>query len=83
MELIVEVLFEFIVEGCFKASSSKRLPKWVRFLLLSIIFVPLILLFFYISLNSNITFSVLCVLIGSAFFVAWIFLLVKVRRNEK
>lgn len=41
MDLIFEILLDLIIEGCFEASSNKKVPKVIRYPL-----IVLILLFF-------------------------------------
>ena len=56
LEDFVELIFEIIFEGVFDASSSKKAPKWLRSLLITIIVAVsggLFLLFLHIGMQKQ------------------------------
>lgn len=70
MELIFEILIELILEGTFKASKSKKIPKYIRYPLIIIIvafFIAVIGLILFtgaLILKENLTAGILIILIG-------------------
>ena len=65
MEFLMELLFELIFEGWFELSKSKKITKWIRYPLISLILLGFILVFLLIVLvgvliwKENICFSLL------------------------
>ena len=70
MDEIIEILLELIIEGGIEISGNKKISKWIRYPIITIIilfFTLIIGLFFFIGfsiLNENIQGGIIAILIG-------------------
>ena len=70
MDEIIEILLELIVEGGIEISGNKKISKWIRYPIITIIilfFTLIIGLFFFLGisiLNENIQGGIIAILIG-------------------
>lgn len=85
MELILEIIMEVILEGCFKAATCKKLPLFVRVtfaILLLVVYISLFGGLLYLGIKTN---SLILILLVSIVFILLttliIFKLVKKRRK--
>ena len=76
MDIIFEFIFELIVEGCIEGSKCKKIPKVLRFIMLSIVilfFGTIIGFLFYGGIRgfitNNIASGIFCTVI--AFFMVF------------
>lgn len=86
MELLLEVIGEFILEILMEARNNKNIPFPIRLFMiaiLSIFYIGIVFLFFIIGMNAlktNILLGILCMLIG--FFLAIFFIILLVKKKE-
>lgn len=82
MDILVEVIGEFILEILFEAKNNKKVPFVIRIfmmLILSLFYIGITLTFFIIGINiykTNIPLGIFCILIGillSIFFTLLLF----------
>lgn len=84
MEFIFEILSDLIIEGCFEASSNKKVPKVIRYPLIAIIilfFASVIFGIFFLGVslwNKNIYGSLLIILVSIFMLIASIYRLRKI-----
>lgn len=84
MEDILEFLLELVLEGGEELCRSRRVSKWIRYpimILMSLMFVGVIFLMFYISWISwkeNALFSIVMAAFGIILIVALVF---KIRKE--
>ena len=85
MELILEIIMEVILEGCFKAATCKKLPLFVRVtfaILLLVVYISLFGGLLYLGIKTN---SLILILLVSIVFILLttliIFKLVKKRKK--
>lgn len=91
MEFIFEILLDLILEGCFEASSNKKVPKIIRYPLIALIalfFVSVIFGIFILGIslwNKNIYGSLFIILLSIIMLILSIYRFKKVyieRKNE-
>lgn len=91
MEFIFEILLDLIIEGCFEASSNKKVPKIIRYPLIALIvlfFTSVIFGIFILGMslwNKNIYGSLFIILLSIIMLILSIYRLKKVyleRKNE-
>lgn len=92
MEFIFEILVDLIIEGCFEASSNKKVPKIIRYPLIAIIILFLASVIFGIFIlgislwDKNIYGSLFIILVSIIMLIATIYRLKKLyieRENKK
>lgn len=91
MEFIFEILLDLIIEGCFEASSNKKVPKIIRYPLIALIvlfFTSVIFGIFILGMslwNKNIYGSLFIILLSIIMLILSIYRLKKLyleRKNE-
>lgn len=92
MEFIFEILVDLIIEGCFEASSNKKVSKIIRYPLIAIIILFLASVIFGIFIlgislwDKNIYGSLFIILVSIIMLIATIYRLKKLyieRENKK
>jgi amino acid permease len=88
MELIFEAVLEFVCELFFECLggliNSKKVPKHIRILILSVILVPLILLMLIVvfkKMSTSIALSIICFIIMLLLLLAYIVILSKILKG--
>lgn len=70
MEYIVEFILELVLEGSLEASKSNKIPKYIRYLLIGILFlffavvIGFILFTGVLALKENILAGIFLILVG-------------------
>lgn len=84
MDFIFEIVFDIIIEGCFEASSNRKIPKVIRYSLIALIvsfFISIIVGIFILGVSlwhKNIYGSLFIILISIIMLIAAIYRLRKV-----
>ena len=85
MEDLIEFLLELVLEGAVEGAASKRLPKWLRLLLLTVAFVPFALLFgvlaWDIFANGPLWLAAIMAAVTLAIVLGYIVLVYRIVRN--
>lgn len=88
MDLLIEILFDLILEGSIELSSNKKVPKIIRYPLIAIIilFFAVVIVGIFVlgifSIKENIAFGIVLILLSLFFFVASIIKFKKVYVNK-
>ena len=86
MEFILELLYEIFIEGCVEIAGSRKIPKAIRILLLSVPFV-ILGVFFAMGIaggmkSGNTFLIVFLSILSAACFALWIYSLFRIITNR-
>lgn len=88
MDFLIELIGDILIEGSFELATSKRISKWIRYPILSILIIfysVIILGILFIGINSineNFWLSIFLIVVSLLLFIGTIFA-IKRKLNSK
>ncbi len=86
MELLLEIIFELIVEGSAEVAKNRKINKWIRYpivVFISLFIIAIIVLLTFISFALVIKENIYAKLGGILFFIFDIVLIISAIKNIK